>query len=107
MKREKKLHVMMMILKMHSYKHDGDVYDYGKSAHRLMVDGISDQCALQAEPNSAFAVYSISGKSRSAVATAGGKENHYGLIAKSYLTSSKAYFRHYRLGCNIKIKLMH
>ena len=46
------------------------MHDYGKSAHRLMVDGLSDQCVLQSQPNSNFAVYSISGKSRSAIATA-------------------------------------
>jgi predicted AlkP superfamily pyrophosphatase or phosphodiesterase len=50
---------------------DGGVYDYGKSSSRLMVDGLSDQCALQKEPRSDFAVYSISGKSRSAIAVAG------------------------------------
>lgn len=69
------------------------VYDYGKSAHKLMVDGLSDQCALQTEPRSAFEVYSISGKSRSAIAVAGtlGKalwiDCHNGGF-----TSSKAYF---------------
>jgi len=69
------------------------VYDYGKSGHRLMVDGLSDQCVLQTEPRSEFEVYSISGKSRSAIATAGklGKplwlDCHNGCF-----TSSKAYF---------------
>jgi len=69
------------------------VYDYGKSAQRLMVDGLSDQCVLQTQPRSAFAAYSISFKSRSAIATAGklGKplwfDCHSGIF-----TSSKAYF---------------
>lgn len=72
---------------------DGDVYDYGKSARRLMVDGLSDQCALQTEPRSAFAVYSVSGKSRSAIATAGRLGKPLWLDSQSgCFTSSKAYF---------------
>jgi predicted AlkP superfamily pyrophosphatase or phosphodiesterase len=69
------------------------MHDFGKSAHRLMADGLSDQCALQSQPFSDFAVYSISGKSRSAIATANklGKavwfDNTTGMF-----TSSKAYF---------------
>jgi predicted AlkP superfamily pyrophosphatase or phosphodiesterase len=72
---------------------DEEVYDYGKSAHRLMVDGLSDQCALQTEPMSKFAVYSISGKSRSAIATAGklGKALWFDDQTGEF-TSSKAYF---------------
>lgn len=68
-------------------------YDYGKSSHLLMVDTLSDQCVLHSEPRSAFTSYSISLKSRSAVATAGklGKplwiDSNTGLF-----TSSKAYF---------------
>ena len=69
------------------------MHDFGKSAHRLMVDGLSDQCVLQSQPFSNFEVYSISGKSRSAIAAASklGKavwfDNQTGLF-----TSSKAYF---------------
>ncbi len=69
------------------------MHDYGKSAQRLMADGLSDQCVLQSKPNSNFAVYSISGKSRSAIATASklGKalwfDHQTGIF-----TSSKAYF---------------
>jgi predicted AlkP superfamily pyrophosphatase or phosphodiesterase len=72
---------------------DGSVYDYGKSARRLMVDGLSDQCALQTEPRSKFAVYSVSGKSRSAIATAGklGKPLWFDCQSGGF-TSSKAYF---------------
>lgn len=67
-------------------------YDYGKSAHRLMVDGLSDQCALQTQPNSKFCVYSISGKSRSAIAVAGrlGKPLWFDPESGQF-TSSKAY----------------
>lgn len=69
------------------------LYDYGKSAHKLMVDGISDQCALQKEPRRAFAVYSISGKSRSAIATAGQLGKPLWIDTQSgQFTSSKAYF---------------
>lgn len=69
------------------------VYDYGKSAHRLMVDGLSDQCALQTEPLSVFEVYSISGKSRSAIAVAGTLGKPLWLDCHNGgFTSSKAYF---------------
>ncbi len=74
------------------FARDG-MHDFGRSPHRLMVDGLSDQCALQSEPFSNFEVYSISGKSRSAIGTAGklGKavwfDDQTGLF-----TSSKAYF---------------
>jgi predicted AlkP superfamily pyrophosphatase or phosphodiesterase len=69
------------------------VYDHGRSAQYLMVDGITDQCVLQSTPSSPFSSYSISLKSRSAIATAGklGKalwfDQHTG-----FFTSSKAYF---------------
>jgi predicted AlkP superfamily pyrophosphatase or phosphodiesterase len=71
----------------------GDSYDYGKSADRLMVDGLSDQCVLQTQPRSKFAAYSISGKSRSAIATAGrlGKAIWFDCESGMF-TSSKAYF---------------
>jgi len=69
------------------------VYDYGKSSHRLMVDTLSDQCVLQSEPSSTFAAYSISGKSRSAISTAGrvGKALWFDCKTGRF-TSSKAYF---------------
>lgn len=68
-------------------------YDYGKSAHLLMVDGLSDQCVLQSEPRSNFAAYSISGKSRSAIATSSklGKPIWFD-SATGRFTSSKAFF---------------
>jgi hypothetical protein len=69
------------------------MYDFGRSAHRLMVDGLSDQCALQAQPLSDFAVYSISGKSRSAVATTSKLGKAVWFDGKTGMfTSSKAYF---------------
>ena len=69
------------------------LYDYGKSPHRLMVDTLSDQCVLQSEPNSTFTAYSISGKSRSAIPTAGrvGKALWFDCKTGRF-TSSKAYF---------------
>lgn len=71
----------------------GDTYDYGRSAERLMVDGLSDQCVLQSQPASKFAAYSISGKSRSAVAMASklGKAVWFDTDSGMF-TSSKAYF---------------
>jgi len=71
----------------------GELYDYGKSAHLLLVDGITDQCVMQTNPHAPFRSFSISGKSRSAIATASrlGKaiwfDSNTGLF-----TSSKAFF---------------
>lgn len=69
------------------------LYNYGKSPHRLMVDGISDQCVLQSQPNSEFNAYSISLKSRAGIATAGklGKALWMDEMTGQF-TSSKAYF---------------
>lgn len=69
-------------------------YDYGKSSHLLMVDGISDQCVLTSKPDSIFNVYSISLKSRAAVATASklGKAVWFDNVTGN-ATSSKAYFK--------------
>jgi predicted AlkP superfamily pyrophosphatase or phosphodiesterase len=70
------------------------VYDYGKSSHFLMVDGISDQCVLQSTPNSPFRSFSISGKSRSAIATASKLGKAIWFDSDSGLfTSSKSYFK--------------
>lgn len=72
---------------------DEGMHDFGKSAHRLMVDGLSDQCALQSQPFSDFAVYSISGKSRSAIATASKLGKALWFDCKTGMfTSSQAYF---------------
>jgi len=68
-------------------------YDYGKSSHMLMVDNLSDQCVLHSEPRSAFTSYSISLKSRSAIATAGVLGKPLWIDEKTgCFTSSKAYF---------------
>src|SRR5690606_15658056 len=72
---------------------DGNTYNYGKSAHLLMVDGLTDQCVMQSRPDSIFRSYSISGKSRSAIATASKMGNAVWFDSQSSLfTSSKAYF---------------
>ena len=72
---------------------NGATYNYGKSAHMLMVDSLSDQCVLQSEPRSAFNAYRISLKSRSAVATASKLGKPLWVDGKTGLfTSSKAYF---------------
>jgi predicted AlkP superfamily pyrophosphatase or phosphodiesterase len=69
------------------------VYDYGKSAQHLMVDGLSDQCVLQSKPDSSFSAYSISLKSRSAVATAGKLGKALWIDDETgFFTTSKAYF---------------
>ena len=68
-------------------------YKYGKSPHYIMVDGISEQFVLQSQPGSTHHVFSLSLKSRAAIATANklGKaiwfDNQSG-----FFTSSKAYF---------------
>ena len=68
-------------------------YDYGRSAHLLMVDSLSDQCVLHSEPRSKFNAYSISLKSRSAIATASKLGKPLWIDGKTGLfTSSKAYF---------------
>jgi predicted AlkP superfamily pyrophosphatase or phosphodiesterase len=74
------------------FARDG-MHNFGRSPHRLMVDGLSDQCALQTQPFSNFAVYSISGKSRSAIGAAGKLGKAVWFDEKTGLfTSSKAYF---------------
>jgi predicted AlkP superfamily pyrophosphatase or phosphodiesterase len=68
-------------------------YEYGKSAHRIMVDGLSDQCVLHSEPRSTFAVYGISLKSRAAIGTVGRLGKPLWIDdATGLFTSSKAYF---------------
>jgi len=68
-------------------------YDYGKSAHNIMVDGISDQLILASRPNAPIGVYSFSYKSRAAIGCAGslGKAIWFDSKAGRF-TSSKAYF---------------
>ncbi|MBI2774850.1 alkaline phosphatase family protein [Candidatus Dependentiae bacterium] len=68
-------------------------YPFGKSTRNTMVDTICDQIKIASGPNRSFAVYSITGKSRSATAMAGkmGKAIWFDDNAGQY-TSSKAYF---------------
>ncbi len=69
-------------------------YNYGKSPHFIMVDGISDQFVLHSQPENPHYTFALSIKSRSAICAAGklGKavwfDNKTGLF-----TSSKAYFK--------------
>src|SRR5579863_4613994 len=82
-------------------------YDFGKSAQRLKVDGLSDQCVLQSEPRSPFVSYSISGKSRSAIATARSWENRCGLIVRQdYLPQVKHILMSYLHGYKHLMKIM-
>lgn len=65
----------------------------GKSAHNILVDGISDQLKMYSFPHAKFSVWSLSLKSRSAICTAGklGKAIWFDSDT-GYFTSSKAYF---------------
>jgi predicted AlkP superfamily pyrophosphatase or phosphodiesterase len=68
------------------------IYDYGKSPHYIMVDGISDQFMLCSTPTKPHHAYAISLKSRAAIATA----NRMGIALwfdtqSGMFTSSRAY----------------
>jgi predicted AlkP superfamily pyrophosphatase or phosphodiesterase len=69
-------------------------YDYGLSAHHILIETLSDQLILKSTPFKNFSVYAIAGKSRAAIAMAGklGKAIWFDDQAKQY-TSSKAYFK--------------
>jgi predicted AlkP superfamily pyrophosphatase or phosphodiesterase len=69
------------------------LYDYGKSARNIMVDGISDQFVLASQPNDPHVALSFSLKSRAAICTAGhlGKAIWFDSASGSF-TSSKAYY---------------
>jgi len=72
---------------------DGSVYDYGSSAHRLMVDSLGDQCAV-AEVGHKIAVYALSAKARSAIPCAGHAGKAFWFDGKTgCFTSSRAYFK--------------
>jgi predicted AlkP superfamily pyrophosphatase or phosphodiesterase len=66
---------------------------YGKSPRHIMVDGISDQLMIQKQQHKNYKVFSISGKSRSAIGTANklGKAIWFDPQTGMF-TSSKAYF---------------
>lgn len=69
------------------------LYDYGKSAHYIMADGISDVMMLRSDPCAACKVFSFSHKSRAAIAMANKLGKAFWFDTKSGLiTSSKAYF---------------
>jgi len=68
------------------------IYDYGKSPQYIMVDGISDQFMLSSSPASPHHAISISGKSRSAIATANNAHAFWFDNQSGQLTSSKAYY---------------
>lgn len=67
--------------------------DVGRSASKIMVDGISDQLILQTQQHKNYKVFSVSGKSRAAICTANklGKAIWLDDTACMF-TSSKAYF---------------
>ena len=68
-------------------------YDYGKSAHHIMIDGLSDQFVLQSKPDAPHQAVSIALKSRSAIATANKLGKAIWFDNKTgFFTSSKAYF---------------
>jgi len=67
------------------------MYDYGKSPQHIMVDGISDQFMMSSSPLSPRHVVSVSGKSRSAIATANNAQAFWFDNQSGQLTSSKAY----------------
>jgi len=70
------------------------LYDYSRSPHNLMVDGISDQLMLQSEESSPCKVFSISGKSRAAILTAGSCGKAIWVDTKAgCLTSSNFYYQ--------------
>lgn len=65
---------------------------YGKSAHFLMVDGLSDQFMLQSQPNSPHHVIGLSLKSRAAIFAAGSLGTPFWFDTKmGMFTSSEAY----------------
>lgn len=71
----------------------GGVYDYGKGPSNIMVDGITDQFALNWQPDNDYLSYSISIKSRAAICTANKMGHAIWLDDKTgQFTSSTAYF---------------
>lgn len=72
---------------------NGKLYNYGKSAKNIMVDGLSDQIIINSMPNAENQVWSLSLKSRAAIAMAGklGKAIWFDGNSGDF-TTSKAYF---------------
>lgn len=72
---------------------DGSTYDYSRSAHHVMVDGLTEQYVMQSKPDSIFRAVSISFKDYPAVITANKLGKPIWFDNKSgRFTSSKAYF---------------
>lgn len=72
----------------------GGIYDYGKSARLTLVDNLSDQLMLHSYPHAQNDVWSLSIKSRSAIAMAGRLGHAVWFDCETGLyTSSKAYFK--------------
>jgi predicted AlkP superfamily pyrophosphatase or phosphodiesterase len=72
---------------------DNNLYPFGKSPKRIMVDTLSDQIMLQSSNDNAFKVFSLSLKSRAAIAMAGRLGKALWLDEKSgFFTSSQSYF---------------
>jgi predicted AlkP superfamily pyrophosphatase or phosphodiesterase len=72
---------------------NGGMYNYGESAQLTFASGISDEYMLATTKENPHHVYSVSLKSRSAIATASKMGKAIWLDYKSYLfTSSMAYF---------------
>lgn len=76
------------------FKPDGTLYDYARSAKNIMVDGLSDQLILNSYPMAKNLVWSLSLKSRSAIAMAGklGKAIWFDEKTGNF-TSSNYYFK--------------
>ena len=72
----------------------GKLYTYGKSARNCMVDNLSDQLIMHSYPHARNTVWSLSLKSRAAIAMAGrlGKALWFDDMSGNF-TSSKAYFK--------------
>ena len=71
----------------------GGLYTYGKSARNCLVDNLSDQLILHSYPHADNQVWSLSLKSRAAIALAGRLGKALWMDKKTGLfTSSKAYF---------------
>jgi len=68
-------------------------YSYGKSAHNIMVDGVSDQLMLESCKTAPITVFALSYKSGAAIGNVGelGKAIWFDTKAGCF-TSSKAYF---------------
>jgi len=76
------------------HRNGAALHNYGKSAANIMVDGLSDQFAIESQPAAPQHAIALSYKSRSAISTAGklGKAIWYDENEDQF-TSSTAYFK--------------